>query len=155
MTLCASVKPLTSALGAAPYQRTTGLPALAASRRPGFASESRRMPDWHAYAPKLDRAWPWSDVSAVSMRAIGMTMVNQRRGRVNAISGGGRRERSLRLLRLGSACAVDAACHAVVVRGVSICPASDPPPSNPDGHHSGGRGKSELPARGADAIPIR
>ena len=44
------------------------------------------MPGWHAYAPKLDRAWPWSNGSAVRMRAIGVMMVNQRRSRVNAIS---------------------------------------------------------------------
>jgi hypothetical protein len=60
-----------SARSAAPYQRTTGLPALAASRRPGVTSWSRDRPGWHAYAPKLDRAWPWSVRSTVSMRAIG------------------------------------------------------------------------------------
>jgi hypothetical protein len=40
----------------ADYQRTTGLPVLAVSRRPGFNSLSSRGPGWHAYAPKLDRA---------------------------------------------------------------------------------------------------
>jgi len=45
------------------------------------------MPGWHAYAPKLDRAWPWSDVSAVRMRAIGVMMMNHQSERVKAISG--------------------------------------------------------------------
>ena len=40
----------------ADYQRTTGLPVLAVSRRPGFNSLWSREPGWHAYAPKLDRA---------------------------------------------------------------------------------------------------
>ena len=54
-----------SARSAAPYQRLTGLPTLAASRRSGVNSLSSREPGWHAYAPTLDRAWPWSVRSAV------------------------------------------------------------------------------------------
>jgi hypothetical protein len=59
------------------YQRTTGLPALAVSRRPGFNPLWSRVPGRHAYAPKLDRAWPWSVRSAVRMRAIGTTTMRR------------------------------------------------------------------------------
>lgn len=64
-----------TARSAAPYQRTTGLPILAVSRLPGFNSLWSREPGLHAYATKLDRAWPWSVRSAVKMRAIGKEMV--------------------------------------------------------------------------------
>jgi len=58
MTLCAMTGEALarSARRAAPYQRTTGLPVLAAARRSGFNSWSSREPGRHAYAPKLDRA---------------------------------------------------------------------------------------------------
>ena len=73
------------ARGAAPYRRPPE-PLMAASRRPGFASWSRDRPGRHAYAPKLDRARPWSCVSAVSMRAIGEAMVGHRAEGVNGLS---------------------------------------------------------------------
>ena len=68
------------------YQRTTGLPALAESRRPGFNSLWSREPGWHAYAPKLDRARPWSVRSAVRMRAIGTTTLRPTTRQVNRVS---------------------------------------------------------------------
>ena len=88
MTKCASaVKRWKSARKCCAYcQRTTGLPVLAESRRPGCNSLWSRDPGRHAYAPKLDRAWPWSVRSAVKVRAIGRKMLRLIAGSVNGIS---------------------------------------------------------------------
>src|SRR5262245_13238199 len=67
------------------YARTTGLPALAASRSPGFHGVWSRE-RWHAYAPKLDRAWPWSLRSAVSTLAIGTSTLRPTTRQVNRVS---------------------------------------------------------------------
>jgi hypothetical protein len=55
----------------ASYQRTSVLPVFPASRRSGVRSSSER-PGWHGCAPKLDRAVPRSNMSAMYMRAIGI-----------------------------------------------------------------------------------
>ena len=86
MTDCARVREERwgSAECAVLYQRLPRPPTLSAARHSGASCWYRNRPEKHACARALDRALPLSNLSAESVRAIGVEMMVHRVATVNA-----------------------------------------------------------------------